>query len=208
MDRHTVIAVDLQEAAELASLTGIRNDLETTLSLAWRLKGEFAKGQFDVDLDIYEALSTAVLVRYIRPFASGVRARLRKDALHVLTESQRQAHERLKNFRDKHVAHSVNAFEENQVVVEFSRERVREEGIQKVYVYHSRVVGLLRTDVEEIIDLAKTLLTYVKQRIKDEEARLLPFARALPLDDLLSRPPKARQNPPDNSKIASARRKP
>lgn len=208
MDRYTLIDVDLQEAAELASLTGIRNDLETTLSLARRLKGEFARGQFEVDLDIYEALSTAVLVRYTRPFASGVRARLREDALQVLTESQRLAHERLKNFRDKHVAHSVNAFEENEVVVEFSRERVREEGIQKVYVRHSRVVGLYLTDVEEIIDLCKTLLTYVNQRIKDEKARLLPLARALPLDDLLSRPPKAAQNPPDNSKVAKPRRKP
>ena len=139
MATHTFVEIDMPEAGTLADLTGIRYDLESARSLAKRFQVmmEEEKPHFD----FVDALTVAILVRYSRPFCSGVRKWLRDDALRVLSEDQRHKHDRLRAFRDKHIAHSVNALEDNQPVARYVEGRADKEGVYAVECHHDRVVG-------------------------------------------------------------------
>ena len=189
MATHTFVPFDLAEASDLADLTGIRYDLESACALAEELKSTL------VDIldggnsrpNVLDALSTAVLVRYCRPFSSGVRRKSLKDnILAVLNKNQRAKHEHLQAFRDKHIAHSVNAYEENQPVARYVVERVHHEGVYAVECHHSRVVGLSSTEVEYVIELTTTMLRYVYRALESEKQQLLEKVRAIPLENLLS----------------------
>ena len=185
MATHTYVEIDMPESETLADLTGIRCDLESARSLARRFQVmmEEEKPHFD----FVDALTVAILVRYSRPFCSGVRKRLREDALCILSEDQRLKHDRLRAFRDKHIAHSVNALEENQPVARYVEGRVDTEGVYAVECHHDRVVGLNSREVENIIELTTTMIKYVDGLLDKEKEDLLARVRSIPVQELLSR---------------------
>lgn len=64
------------------------------------------------------ALWISGLVSHARCFRGGVRtAGGAPDAVRALSESNKERHEYFLNLRDKHIAHSVNAFEQAKVAV-------------------------------------------------------------------------------------------
>ncbi len=103
MATHTFASLDLPEAKRLADLTGIKHDLESAKELATRFANQMENEKWDSTL--LDALSVAVLVRYSRAFATGVRERLDSDKFSILSNEQNTKHERLRYWRDKHVAH-------------------------------------------------------------------------------------------------------
>ena len=205
MATNTFIEIDLREADALAGLTGIRYDLHSARCFAQMLKGEYEATQRNGDL--VDALTSAILVRYSRPFVTGVRARLTDEALNVLSDPQRQKHDRLRAYRDKHVAHSVNEFEENQPVARYWVERVQEEGITSVECIHTRVVGLSLDDIEDVIELATEMIAYVDECLAREKTMVLEAVRAMPVEEVLG---KAIKEPaaPDLGKIDRSRGRP
>jgi hypothetical protein len=148
----TFVDVDIDEATALADLSGAVTDLKSARSLAKYLAERFASGALDVDL--IDAFSTAILVRYARPFMTGVRKCLGEEMLTSLAPDQRPLHKKFIDWRNKHIAHSVNAFEENQVVAYYNENTVAETGIQNIEVHENRVVGLSRQDLLDIQTLA------------------------------------------------------
>lgn len=184
MATNTFVELDLSEACNIADLTGICFDLETAKEFALKLQSMI--GADPPDYSLVDALSTAILVRYSRAFVSGVRRPLCEEALQTLTEDQRAKHKDLRALRDKHIAHSVNCFEESIPVARYWIERVQFEGITAISCSHDRVIGLSNDDIETVVELTRILLDFVKQRIKAEEARLLSIVRAMPLADVLS----------------------
>ncbi len=193
MATNTFVEIDLPEAVDLADLTGIRIDLENARSYAQLLKKLLESK--NKDWELVEPLSTAILVRYSRAFVSGVRQHLGEEALGTLTKQQRDKHTRLRAFRDKHVAHSVNAFEENQPVARYWLERVNKEGITSVECNHARVTGLSSVDIEDVIELTTALLSYVDSRLEQEKAKVLEIVRKIPIENVLACGKKERQLP-------------
>lgn len=115
--------------------------------------------------------------------------------------------ERVRAFQDKHIAHSVNAFEDTKVQARYCEERVQQEGITGVSTAHYRVMGLSSRDVDDVIELCKALLVYVDAKIEEEKKRLLSILRSLPIAEVLTRP----SSPvlmPDHSKIGKRRARP
>ena len=186
MATNTYVNIDLPEATALADLAGIRVDLINAREWAVLLKESYGSRQKEQP-SFSEALSTAVLIKYSRPFAKGVRMRLREDALKILTDKDRRLHLRLLAIRDKYIAHSVNAFEDSQPVARYWEERVHSEGITSVEVTHSRVVGLGPMEADEVIKLTEKLLEYVCSRYDLEKAKVLEIVRRIPLDELFKR---------------------
>lgn len=184
MATNTFVEIDLPEATDLADLTGIQVDLETARNFARMLKKVFESEK--PDWSLVDPLSTAILVRYSRPFVTGVRSRLGEEALQRLSGPQREKHRRLRAFRDKHFAHSVNAFEDNQPVARYWIERVQEEGISAVECQHGRILGLSSDDVEAVIELTTEMLSYVGARLKEEKSKVLEIVRKMPLGTVLS----------------------
>ena len=204
MATSTFVEIDIPEAADLADLTGIQFDLESARSLSQMLKKELESEK--PDWSLVDPLSTAILVRYSRPFVSGVRQHLGEEAIQTLTKQQQCKHQRLRAFRDKHIAHSVNAFEENQPVAQYWMERVNEEGITSIECTHTRVVGLASSDVEDVVELTTALLSYVNARLEQEKAKVLEVVGKMPVQEVLAHSRK-RPKVPDIKKIDKARKK-
>lgn len=186
---YTFVHFEHEEATALARLQSIHFDLFSVVQLCEYFDAQCKQSlNYFAGSEVTDAFSTAILVRYSRAFSSGVRKGLGDEALATLSSEQRQNHERLRAFRDKHIAHSVNAFEDTKVQARYCAERVEQEGITSVSAAHYRVVGLSSKDIGDTIDLCKALLRHVEDEIAKEERRLLLFIRSLPQAEVLSRP--------------------
>ncbi|XLZ71473.1 hypothetical protein ABT364_05755 [Massilia sp. SR12] len=131
-------------------------------------------------------MSIAVSIKYARPFATGVRAKLSLADLDGLDERQRAAHDYLLAYRAKHIAHSVNGYERNQPRANYCVERVQDEGITSITCSHARVVGLNGQRFDDVIELSSIFIAHVDHCIAEESDRLLQIARSIPIDELLS----------------------
>ena len=184
MAKHTYASLDLPEAKRLADLTGIKHDLESAKELANRFSNQLENEKWDSVL--LDALSVAMLVRYSRAFVTGVRERLDLDKQSLLSDEQKASHVRLRAWRDKHIAHSVNAFEESQPVARFCLERVKDEGVYGVECNHGRVISVSLSESNSIIELSDLFLQYLESEIIEEKKKLLDLARKIPIDELLT----------------------
>lgn len=184
---HTFVHFEHPEAFELARITSIQYDLTSTLDLCNYLEAQVAASPNGWPVsEVTDAFSTAIVIRYNRAFVTGARHGLRKEDLAILTDGQREAHERFRALRDKHFAHSVNAFEDTRVQARYCLERVDEEGITSVSAAHYRVFGLSQDDLVTIKALCECFLSHLKQIEKNEQKRLLSVIRAVPLAEVLS----------------------
>jgi len=186
MENHTFVEFDHEEAKLLGDLAGIKRDLEDAKRFASRLERVLSTPPFDSEF--VDALTTTILVRYARAFTSGVRTTLHQGHRSQLTKRQQGLHERFIAWRNKHIAHSVNPFEQNQVVARFVQETVHQVGIQYVSVQENRVIGLGSQDLVDLHDLIDALLSIVGSEYEREQARLLGFVRSLPLKEVLAGP--------------------
>lgn len=184
MATHTWVDLQIPEAAKLADLSGILWDLKRACEFAELLAQELSSP--NANWRLVEPLSIAAVVMYSRPFSGGVRLRLGEDDLKTLTPEQRSAHDHIRAYRDKHVAHSVNVFEENIPRANYCVERVHEEGITGIAYGGGRIVGLSGAEVNAIIELASVLKTQIEAQIKAEQERLLPIVRSMPLEKVLA----------------------
>ena len=90
-------------------------------------------------------------------------------------------------FRDKHIAHSVNAFEQNQPVARYWDDQVMDEGISSIECNHTRITGLSSADIEDVVELTTVILRYVDSQREKEKARVLEIVRKIPIDEVLVR---------------------
>lgn len=184
MTNHTWVDLHIPEAAKLADLGGILLDIQQAREFAKLLASEFDAAKSNWQL--VEPLSIAVTVMYSRPFMEGVRDRLGEDDLKMLTVAQRQAHDNLRAYRDKHIAHSVSPLEENIPRAYYCVEKVKEEGITSISYGGGRVIGLSRADVAIIIELTTLLEAHIESQVSAEQARLLPIVRNMSLEQVLA----------------------
>ena len=185
MATYKYVDVDIDDAKYLADLNGAEVDLSSAIQLCNYLNIHFETG--NLETEIIDALSTAILVRYARPFMSGVREKLNIDELDGLTRNDINNHNKYISFRSKHITHSVNIFEENQVVAYYNDEKVKNEGIQSISVQHHRVMGLSSIDLDNIIGLSKKVRKNIKQIIDSEKEKVLDIIRGIPIGEVLAR---------------------
>lgn len=187
MATHTFVDFERPEAFELARLTSIEHDLRSARDLCTYLENEFALAPSGwPPSEITDAFSTAIVVRYSRAFLKGARHGLGERELTVLSQEQLENHNRLRALRDKHMAHSVNAFEDTRVQARYCLERVKDEGITSVSAAHYRVFGLSQKDIENVKELCTCLLVHVDRLIAGQKKALLSVIRAFPFDEVLA----------------------
>lgn len=205
MATNTFVDLNIPEARTLADLNGIRHDLTTAQEMAQKLRSVLQGAPSSESMLLMDALSTAIPIRYCRAFIDGKRdSALRQELLNVLDDSQHSRHQRLYKLRSMHVAHSVNAYEENQVVARYWVERVHEEGITSIEVNHARVTGLSTIAISDIEELVVVLVRYIDARMEQEKAKLLKIVRGLPITEVVSFPSHAFV--PDLSAIGKPRK--
>ena len=184
MATYTFVNVDIDESIPLADLNGVALDLESVGLLSKYLTDHLASGK--VGMEIVDAFSTAILVRYARSFRTGVRRKIGPDIIATLTPHQRELHENFIAWRNKHIAHSINPFENNQVVAYYNEEKVAEEGIQSISLQQRRLIGLGLQDLVDIQKLAEALHIVVKSRIYTEQSGVLKIIRSRPVGEILA----------------------
>lgn len=184
------------KAARLASLVGLMSDMQQVLAYCNRMIDRYSgshlkKSPFDivgfstpVDFIEWEALSTATCVSYARCFISGVRQSLDSKLLETAESEYKTLHNFVVDLRNKHIAHSVNSFEENTVTVHLGEHFKSSCEIQTVTPSHTSVAGLSFDAPEKLKHLAEWWLSKIDEEMTTERVRVLKAAQATPLLNL------------------------
>ena len=184
MANYTYAELRLEETQVLADLVGVLSDLQKVREFSRMLDAILSISGGDWSL--VEPLSIAVIVMYGRVFSGGVRTAFGVDDLNVLTSEQRVSHDQMMAYRDKHIAHSVNDFEQNVVRAQYCSERVQDEGITAITYGQGRVIGLGRDDLQIFFELTDVFEDHVRSRMQSEQSRLVPLVRGMPLEEVLA----------------------
>ncbi|GAX60960.1 hypothetical protein SCALIN_C16_0034 [Candidatus Scalindua japonica] len=192
MVTHTFVDIDIDEARCLADFTGIECDIRSAIKFSKLLIKCFESSGCDIDL--IDAISTSILVRYSRAFMTGVRTRINIEEI-CLDQNELKKHKWLLDTRSKHIAHSINAFEENRVVGYYVLEKPEEKGITSISVQHGSVISLSSHDAKSVINISTKILEFVTKKIDKEKSRILSIVRQSDIKKFLQHGKQSAFNP-------------
>jgi hypothetical protein len=168
------------DTKRLADYFGIQRDLESVVAFCKRICT--LSDQRLRDSQLLDALTIAAVIRYGRCFDDSARDRIPDQVLDELEPQTRSLHEAFRALRSKHIAHSVNWFEENTVVAEVSDrpDQTEAHGIGVVMAYWASLdqegATLLQRLAEYFLELIQIWIAAERERLL-EEAREIPFKR-------------------------------
>ena len=171
----------LPEAKWLRDLAGIRDDLEQVRGYLGLLNEQVEQNRHDFWL--WDALSSAIAIAYGRCFNKGVRAPLPASVFDMAHDDIRQTHEYLLMLRNKHIAHSVNAYESNTLEVRLAYYR-KPLHIEEVDVKTMRFVPISGQELSSIAQLVNWLSARVDGDFQQEKARVKQLLAAVDVEDL------------------------
>ncbi len=182
MDNYTSYSFPVPQAARQASLVSMDIDLTGVISYCDYLLEQSDISKFN--FIVWEAMSSAAVVRYARCFSPGAREQLQHNLLDGADSELRGAHEYFIELRSKHFAHSVNPFEETEVTVQIGDHFKFSKEITHINSVHGRKIGLSFSDPEQLKRLAEWVRLKVRTMMNEETGKLLAFARTRPLAEL------------------------
>ena len=180
-----IAKVDYEEAKKLADLGAIVQDLRFTMETCSRLNKLLKEKSQDSLL--IESMWTAALIRYARCFASGKRFGLSESIFDGLMGEPHKVHKMYIDLRDKHIAHSVNPFEQMEVGLVLSPQSSHERKIIGVATMSMRHICSDVEGVHQLGLLSKVLLEKVIQIAKEYEKKTLEKGESIPLEALYKR---------------------
>lgn len=187
------VEIKIKEVGHLADLRA----LEVELDMAMKLCDRARKIQIDTNDDaiFVDGLVTAALVKYVRCFQStGKRYGLSLENIESLPKDFIEAHNYLKDLRDKHVAHSVNGYEHCYVSAYIEIE----DGVRKPFTAlmpGSERVILGANEAFAIYELSKEVSKIVVGLRIAEERRVLAIVNSLPEEVIATFKPYEEINP-------------
>lgn len=180
-----IAKVDFEEAKALTDLGAIVQDLSAVMQTCSRLKKLLREESKDHIL--IEALWTSALIRYARCFAESKGFGLSESVFDGLQGDPLGAHRFYMNLRNKHIAHSVNPFEQMEAGLVLSPAENAEKGIIGVATLAMRQISSDVEGVHQLGLLAKVVLGKACERAKHYEQQVLEIPKKMPLDDLYKR---------------------
>ncbi len=181
-----IVGIDFSEAKQLADLLSIMRDLQAVVESCKRVVSLIeSKNEDHVQID---ALWSMSLIRYVRCFNTGKRYDLKADELF---KSQKGdpigAHQFYWNMRDKHVAHSVNPYEQMNVGLILSPGDSGSKKVVGVSTLHGTYLCPNVDGVKQLGVLAEIALQYVRRIAKQHQDSVLEIGKTLPVDELYSK---------------------
>jgi hypothetical protein len=186
MEETYVVQADYEEALKLADVYSILQELKSVMETCTRLR-QLLKAE-QKDWLLIESLWTAALIRYSRCFASGKRHGLSEDIYKDLPGDAVGVHRLYENLRNKHIAHSVNPFEQVKVGLILSSEKSQEKKVMEVSPFLMKLVATTDDDVRQLGALVKVLVNKLMKNGEQYEEEALRVGRSLPIDELYSLP--------------------
>ena len=165
------------EAGDLMDAHGIRRDFVTAKAEAHYLLSHLANAD-PIDFLLIQALTTSVIVRYCRPFADGVRNfHIARGLVGELSSTEGLYHQRNLDWRNKHIAHSVNSFETNYLYAEWVEKPMMPSTITKIGVAETKIIGLNSAELEAIVSITEKYIGSLDKLIAAETQRVLELAK-------------------------------
>ena len=165
-----IAEIDFKEAKILADLLAIAQDLKSVMKTCSELKVLLEKNLQDNLL--IENLWTSALVRYSRCFASGKRYGLDETIFEDLQGEALKVHNMYIGLRNKHIAHSVNPFEQIKVGVVLSPKESQEKKVIGIATLSMKLITLNKEGVHQLGLLSKIILEKVYEIAKQYEKKL------------------------------------
>lgn len=172
------------DVKELADCFSILRDLKFVIDALTMLKELLKENKKEGVLT--EALWTSALITYCRCFTSGKRFGLEEKIYKNIKGEPIKAHRNFKSMRDKHIAHSVNPFDQTQVGI------ILEENSKK----EKRVIGIANLSIKYItpeiegvnglVILATKARQKVQKRFKKLEKTVIEKTKNIPIEKLSS----------------------
>lgn len=174
------------KAKELADRAAIFQDLTFCVACCDRTI-ENLRAENQKDAVLIRALWTAALVAYARCFTSGVRYGLTSDLFDHFDGEPRETHEYYIDLRNKHIAHSVNPFEQIVIGAVLSAPDELTKSVEGIATLTGTNISESAESIEQLRTLALTALKYIAQTGKELTAEVLEEARTIPIEDLYKR---------------------
>jgi len=171
MATYTYVHVDCPEGSRLKDLVSVRYDLIRCADMCRMIVGS------QLDGVVQDSLSVAIPIVYARIFMKGVRSTF-ADPIEVikaiLSPEERAHHEKIRNLRSRHVAHSVNPMESQRLRAWLNPEE-RGKKLNNVDAEHVFLSSLAPVDYQKLLVMVQKLLGWVEAEITTEKNRLKPI---------------------------------
>lgn len=167
------VKIESELARQLADFTLIDRDLKAVIAACDRLLSEISHEPPD-DILCF-ALWSHAITKYGRCFGTGARVSAKMDSL--IKGEQKEAHIWFKALRDKHVAHSINVFEQAAVGVVISapdedEKRIFEVGVieySATYPADDSLIVALRSLAINVLASVTELVTTLYTSVRNEQ---------------------------------------
>lgn len=169
------------EAQWFRDLAGIKDDIEQMKGYLGLLSEQVAENHRDFWL--WEGITSAIAVAYGRCFNQGVRARVPQRAFEAAPTEILEAHQFMIELRNKHVAHSVNAYESNSLVVRLAYFR-QPLHIAEVTVETMRFAPVSDGELRLITRLVEWVQVFVDAEYERERKRVFDLVASQDLNVL------------------------
>jgi hypothetical protein len=174
-----------EKAKKLADYAAILLDLKFCIACSDRtIEVLQAKSE---DVVLLRAMWTAALVSYARCFATGVRYGLTPSIFDQFEGEPQAAHEYYLQLRNKHIAHSVNPFEQVVVGAVLSPRDAQERSVEGVATLLGSNISDSAESVAQLRTLARAVGKHVNTLREELQAEVLEETKAVPIDDLYNR---------------------
>jgi len=181
-----IAKLDMPSARVLADRASIFQDLKFCIQCCDRLNCIFAPGVAE-DAILQQALWTAALISYARCFATGVRQGLNPSIYDKFEGEPRDAHQMYIDMRNRHIAHSVNPFEQVTIGAVLAPPTSASREVQGVTTLSMKRISDGIEGVQQLRFMALTALKEMERLCKEQTDLVLEDARKIPIDELYAR---------------------
>jgi hypothetical protein len=175
-----------EEAKKLADLISVFDDLDFVVGSCERLRS--LDGDASADQIVVRALWNAALVAYARCWATGVRTGISTDVFEELEGDPYGLHEYLKNLRDKHIAHSVNPFEDVAIGLALSPEDQADRTVIGVASLLQKLISFDRAGIDGFGSLATVARGAIAAKCSEQKDVVEAEGRATDIAVVLTLP--------------------
>jgi len=178
------VEVDYPEAKEWSNITSLIQDIDSTIQICNRLVEALPKKNGDRIL--LESLWTTALIKYARCFATGKRFGLSLKIFAGLKGDPVGAHNFYIDMRNKHVAHSVNPFEQVKTGLVLSDPKI-EKKIKGVVTFSQWHISAQSDGVETLKNLCLVLRAKLSESGKKLHEETLKKAKEISIENLYAK---------------------
>ena len=173
------------KAAELGDLWSRIADLDLAKAALERLRSLDEESDVALDASLY----CAAAISYRRCFTSGVRTRLRLEIEEHLDADMRTAHELFLATANRHLAHSVNPFEECKVALLLSRAEGEPARVLGVTPNLVRLSSHNKGQLGRFSALISRVKAILGEQLAVLGSEVATEAAQVPIEELLALPP-------------------